>query len=117
MVLDMSSDQQPPRLVVVADRRKASLFSLMAHGLHLVDNGGELMLVHRARCPGRSKFKRKYDVYRVDLDAGILIPAKGLNGRAVFMGMRRTISVSAGRPFPQSVLIPSIWDPNVMGKL
>ncbi|OEL13901.1 hypothetical protein BAE44_0025085 [Dichanthelium oligosanthes] len=83
MVLKITPDQQPWRLLMVADLSKS---------FHLVDNGGELMLVHQRR----SSYNRRYDVYRVDLDAGILIPVKGFNGRAVFMGMRRSISVSAG---------------------
>ncbi|CAN6212080.1 unnamed protein product [Urochloa humidicola] len=77
---------------MVADLSKSFRFSQMAHSLHLVDNGGELMLVHRIH----SNYERKCDVYRVDVEAGILIPVKSFNGRAVFMGMRRTISVSAG---------------------
>ncbi|CAL5083639.1 unnamed protein product [Urochloa decumbens] len=88
MVLN-SSDQQ---LVMVADLSKSFGFSQMAHSLHLVDNGGELMLVHRIH----SNYMKKYDVYRVDVEAGILIPVKSFNGRDVFMGMRRTISVYAG---------------------
>jgi hypothetical protein len=98
MVLKFSSDQQqPPRLLMVAERR--SYFSVMADSLHLVDNGGKLLLVHRMYCQydqddedsnGGSDddaYLRRYEVYRVDWHAGILIPAKGLNGRAVFMGM------------------------------
>nr|CAB3454726.1 unnamed protein product [Digitaria exilis] len=65
----------------------------MAHiGLHLVDNGGELMLVHQVH----SNYQRKCDVYRVDFESALLIPVKSFNGRVVFMGMRRTISVAAG---------------------
>ncbi|CAN6199531.1 unnamed protein product [Urochloa humidicola] len=88
MVLN-SSDQQ---LVMVADLSKSFHFSQMAHSLHLVDNDGELMLVHRIH----SNYERKCGVYRVDVEVGILIPVKSFNGRAVFMGMRRTISVHAG---------------------
>jgi hypothetical protein len=93
MVLNNTKDQQqPPRLTMVADLEESFIyFSQMMHSLHLVDNGGELMLVHRTI--GQDKF-RKYDVYRLDLEAGILIPVKCLNGRAVFMGTQCTISVS-----------------------
>jgi hypothetical protein len=45
-------------------------------------------------------YVRRYEVYTVDLDAGTLIPSKGLNGRAVFMGMSRAISVPAAGAFP-----------------
>jgi hypothetical protein len=62
--------------------------------VHLVDNGGELMLVHRMIRPIPDaedcfKSKRSYKVYRVDLDAGKTTPAHGLSGRAVFIGYSR----------------------------
>jgi hypothetical protein len=92
MMLNTTSDQQQqPHLIMVADLKKSFRFSQMMHSLHLVDNGGELMLVHRTF--GQDDF-RKYNVYRLDLEARILIPVKRLNGRAMFMGMLRTISVS-----------------------
>jgi hypothetical protein len=96
MVLDITSDHQPPRLLLVADL--PFYFSPMAHSLHLVDNGGELVVVHRTLCTN-SKYSRKYDVYRVDLEVGLLMPIKSFSGRAVFMGMLRAISVSE-RVFP-----------------
>lgn len=109
--LDMSSSdqQQPPRLRKVADLLKGSRLSQISYGLHLVDNGGELMLVHRARWQG-GYYNYRYKVYRVDLEAGILIPAKkqALKGRAVFIGRRRAISVSAG-VFPSSVRANTIY--------
>lgn len=88
----------------------------MSDSLHLVDNGGELLLVHRTLQYYEydqdhendddesydGTYERSYEVYRVDLDAGILIPVKGLNGRAVFMGMSRAISVSAADAFPSA---------------
>jgi hypothetical protein len=86
MVLDITSDHQLPRLLLVADL--PFYFSPMGHSLHLV---------HRAQYSDRKN--KRYDVYRVDLEAGLLVPIKSFNGRAVFMGMRRTISVSA-RVFP-----------------
>ncbi|PVH65086.1 hypothetical protein PAHAL_2G420700 [Panicum hallii] len=95
MALNITSDQQPPRLLMVAEFSESFYFSQMMHSLHLVDNGGEMMLVHRTLRQD-SNYYRKYDVYRVDLEAGILIPVKSFNGRGVFMGMNRTISVSAG---------------------
>lgn len=107
MVLTTSSDQQPPRLQLVADRSESFYFSLMAHSLHLVDNGGELMLVHRALSQDR-EYDSRYDAYRVDLEAGVLAPAKGFNGRAVFMGMCRSISVSAEAAYP-SVAADTIY--------
>uniref|UniRef100_A0A0A9FUP4 KIB1-4 beta-propeller domain-containing protein n=1 Tax=Arundo donax TaxID=35708 RepID=A0A0A9FUP4_ARUDO len=113
MVLNISSGQQP-RLVMAAEWKKSFYLCQMSASLHLVDNGGELMLVHRMLCSDNDDeddddshnhdedddhiyqtYSRKYEVYRVDLDAGILIPVKGMNGRAVFMSMTRSISVSA----------------------
>ncbi|XP_044949177.1 uncharacterized protein LOC123398783 [Hordeum vulgare subsp. vulgare] len=100
MVLDMGSDEQPPRLQMVADRREAFFFVHMSESLHLVDNGGELMLVHRRmRRNHYVEFHRQYDAYKVDLEAGALVRAKGFNGRAVFIGMHRAISVSAQATF------------------
>ncbi|CAN6205829.1 unnamed protein product [Urochloa humidicola] len=102
MVLDTSGpdhQKQPPRLrPAVIERSKSFVFDRETATLHLVDNGGELMLVHRTigpdtDAPGVGRYKRSYQVFRVDLDAGALSPAKDLRGRAVFMSMGRTISV------------------------
>ncbi|TVU01237.1 hypothetical protein EJB05_53274, partial [Eragrostis curvula] len=100
MVLDASnSDQlQPPRLLVAAKANSCIQFSRMADSLHLVDNAGELLLVHRSIYHDpQLNLKRKDNVYRVDLDAGALVPVKAFDfkGRAVFMGRRRSISVTA----------------------
>lgn len=116
MVLNMGSDQQPPRLHMVADRSKSFYFNPMAHSLHLADNGGELMLVHRTLCHD-TKYGRRYDVYRVDLEAGVLVPVKCFNGRAVFMGMGRTISVSAQNPFPCVASDTIYMGPDCDGKI
>ena len=62
MVLNTTSSdqQQPPRLIMVADLKKSFIyFSQMMDSLHLVDNGGELMLVHRTT--GEGDF-REYNV-------------------------------------------------------
>nr|CAB3445830.1 unnamed protein product [Digitaria exilis] len=99
MVLN-TTDQQPPRLMVAVERGSHMYFSQMADSLHLVDNAGELMLVHRSLYEdAQHEYKRKYQLYSVDLDAGALVPAKGFNGRAVFMGSRRSISL-APETFP-----------------
>uniref|UniRef100_A0A0A9CZ29 KIB1-4 beta-propeller domain-containing protein n=1 Tax=Arundo donax TaxID=35708 RepID=A0A0A9CZ29_ARUDO len=117
VVLNISSDQQMACLRMAVERSRSLInFSALKDSLHLVDNGRELMLVHRMLCPGNDaeddveddaeddveddaeddgNYKMKYEVYRVDLNAGILIPVKSFNGQAVFMGRSRTISISA----------------------
>ncbi|CAN6175920.1 unnamed protein product [Urochloa humidicola] len=107
MVLDTSSpDKQLPRLRLVAtERNKPFVFDVLDYrkspSLHLVDNCGELMLVHRTQvldihAHGAVKYKREYQVFRVDLDAGALAPAKDLRGQAVFMSSGRTVTISPG---------------------
>ncbi|CAN6175921.1 unnamed protein product [Urochloa humidicola] len=101
MVLD-TTNNQPPRLRLVATERGTSFrFNRTSHSLHLVDNAGELLLVRRtpgqdSDTRGAKTYRRKCKVFRVDLDAGALVPAKDLRGRAVFMGLSRAVSVSAG---------------------
>ncbi|CAN6290450.1 unnamed protein product [Urochloa humidicola] len=94
MVVD-TRESLPPRLVVAA--KLAKPFSRMADTVHLVDNGGDLILVHSKICelPGvEDCFKRKYKVYRLDLDAGKATRVHSLSGRAVFIGRFRSLSVS-----------------------
>ncbi|CAL5083620.1 unnamed protein product [Urochloa decumbens] len=106
-----ASDQGPAapwQLVTVVQRSKPLYFCRMSDGLHFVDNGGELMLVHRMLRESSdgtqgAKRKREYDVYRVDFDAGDLVPVKSLRGRAVFMGRRRAVSVLPAKAFPSVV--------------
>ncbi|KAM0859552.1 hypothetical protein ACQ4PT_047122 [Festuca glaucescens] len=88
MVLEMS----PPRLEVAA--RRHMRVSVEMDSTHLVDNGGQLMLVHRRFSQLGSKCGRSYDLYRVDLDTRSLLPVNSLGrGRAMFMGMYCSISV------------------------
>jgi hypothetical protein len=93
MVVDTRESLPAPRLVLVA--KLAKPFSRMADTVHLVDIGGELMLVHRKlrRVRRFGYYKRKYKVYRVDLDAGKTTRVNGLSGHAVFIGCGRTFSV------------------------
>uniref|UniRef100_A0A0E0D829 KIB1-4 beta-propeller domain-containing protein n=1 Tax=Oryza meridionalis TaxID=40149 RepID=A0A0E0D829_9ORYZ len=100
-----TSENQPPRLVAAAEL--AIQYSPMMDTLHLVENGGELMLVHRKhRCMSAScivggdgneshyeMWKWKYEVYIVDLDAMKTTLVHGLNGRALFVGLSRALSV------------------------
>ncbi|KAM0856039.1 hypothetical protein ACQ4PT_049374 [Festuca glaucescens] len=97
MVLELGADQ-PPQLKVVA--KLSMLVSPILDSMHLVDNCGELMLVHR-RCGRRLtagyKSGRLYDAYRVHFDTRTLVPVKSLGGgagRTVFMGLYCSLSVS-----------------------
>ena len=96
-VLNASTNQQEtPRLLTAIDwGRSLHVSEMMNDSLHLVDNAGDLMLVHRMlRCTHIDTYERRWAVYKVDLDGGVLVPAKSLGGRAVFVGFFRTVSVS-----------------------
>lgn len=79
--------------------------------VHLAENAGELMLVHRyMRSPGASPHGvtgRTCDVFRVDLDAGKMVPVRGLDGRGVFIGEHRAVSVSP-TAFP-SIIVDAVY--------
>ncbi|KAI4982435.1 hypothetical protein ZWY2020_022927 [Hordeum vulgare] len=93
LLLETSADQ-PPRMKVAA-RLRNPISAIGMHSAHLVNNDGELMLVHRTmRYPRNRSRRRMYDVYKVDLDTGTLFPVKSLGGRALFMGMHCSLSVS-----------------------
>ncbi|KAK3148189.1 hypothetical protein QOZ80_3BG0291860 [Eleusine coracana subsp. coracana] len=94
-----TSENLPPRLVETAELPMP--FSRMLDSVHLVENGGELVLVHRkcSRVRARDTFNNKYKAYRVDLDAGKMTRVHDLGGRAVFIGQFRALSVSP-RVFP-----------------
>ncbi|GJM90327.1 hypothetical protein PR202_ga06594 [Eleusine coracana subsp. coracana] len=92
-----------PRLVPVADLTVPLI--PMTDTVHLVDNGGELMLVHRMlrvrvhpdtkqQSEFKRNHKRSYKVYRVNMEKRKLTRARGLGGRAVFIGRYNAISVS-----------------------
>jgi hypothetical protein len=99
-ILVLSSDSASGgqwRLLTAVQGSKPLNFSRMLGSLHLVDNGGELMLVHRMLRAGKGaqgeKHTMEYEDYRVDFDAGDLVPVKSLGGRAVFIGRRRLVSL------------------------
>ncbi|KAL6855996.1 hypothetical protein ACP4OV_018798 [Aristida adscensionis] len=85
-----AAGHHPPRLAAAAKLARA--LSRMTETMHLVENGGELMLVHRSLWlgPGNNKYK----VYRADLAARKTKRVHGLNGHAVFIGRCRVLSVS-----------------------
>jgi hypothetical protein len=87
MVLEMD----PPRLVLAA---KLMPVSSEMDSAHLVDIGGELMLVHRKFVSFGGDTRRSYDVYQVDLGTKTLFPVNSIGGgRALFMGMHCSLSV------------------------
>ncbi|CAM0876247.1 unnamed protein product [Alopecurus aequalis] len=94
MVLE-TSPHEPPRLQQLAASLNINVSSY-SHSVHLINNFGELMLVHRygASLTAVNKSGWQYDAYRVDLDTGTLFPVKSFGGNAVFMGMHCSLSVS-----------------------
>ncbi|KAK3127468.1 hypothetical protein QOZ80_7AG0573770 [Eleusine coracana subsp. coracana] len=110
MMLDTSRADQTPRLRAAVKWSWSLInFIQMSDSLRLVDNGGELLLVHRMVRPNMDPHKSyKCEVYRVDLNAGSLIPVKSLNGRAVFMGRCRAFSISA-EPFPSLTTLDTLY--------
>ncbi|CAL4971394.1 unnamed protein product [Urochloa decumbens] len=97
MVMD-TTNGLPPRLVVAA--KLAVQIRGMLETVHLVENGGEMMLVHRRMRPVRGVVDGKYygckracKLYRVNLASGKTTPAAA-RGRAIFVGHCRALSVS-----------------------
>jgi hypothetical protein len=90
-------DNLPPRLVVAA--KNYHRFSRITGDVHLLDNGGELMLLSRAYKAEHftdvtSCYFMEYKVSQVDFDARKTKPIRDLGGRALFIGKSRAISVS-----------------------
>ena len=86
MVLKMD-EGKPPRLELAVNLNMG--VSLSDDYMHLVDNCGELLLVHRQRYDTHSiprnnfnMWRRRYGTYRVDLDSGTLLPLKSLGSAA-----------------------------------
>ncbi|CAM0906394.1 unnamed protein product [Alopecurus aequalis] len=97
MVVDTNTDQRPPQLSLVAELSDWD-FKWHDKTVKLVDNDGELLLVHGIR-PGKDHYhplQEGYEVHRVDLDAGKTVPMQGLGGRALFAGHGPVLSVPAG---------------------
>lgn len=96
LVLKIGADE-PPRLEVAAKMEDLRV-SRIADSVHLINNCGELMLVHRRRgLTADNKSGSWYDTYRVDLDTRTLFLVNSFGGdagRAVFIGMHCSLSVS-----------------------
>lgn len=95
-MLKIDPDMAPQ--LKVAAKLKNMHVTPMADTMHLVNNSGEPMLVHRHCGPltADNKSGLAYDMYRVDLGTKTLVPVKSLGGagRALFMGMHCSLSVS-----------------------
>ncbi|CAN6243081.1 unnamed protein product [Urochloa humidicola] len=106
MVVDTTTggegEDLSPRLVVAA--KLAVQIRGMLETAHLVDNGGEMLLLHRRMRRVRGAdgeygdYKRTYKLYRVNLTSGRTTPAAP-RGRAIFIGDCCALSVSP-RVFP-----------------
>jgi hypothetical protein len=93
MVLETSGNE-PPRMEVAAILcRPLSL----TDSAHLVDNGGELIMVHRTL--HIDHLRSEYQVYRLDLNVQKLFHVKSFNGRALFMASNCSFSVSTKTMF------------------
>jgi hypothetical protein len=106
--VDISDASQRPQLVTVkVDEHFWSqdedisqvdeYFWSQNEDISLVDNDSELLLLS----PSGRRIIEPYDVHRVDLDAGQMVPMRGLRGRAVFVcnsgaGRGRSLSVHTG---------------------
>ncbi|GJN11252.1 hypothetical protein PR202_ga29430 [Eleusine coracana subsp. coracana] len=95
MVLKDVAKNQTPRMEVVAELARPCRVTTL-DTMHLVEDGGEMVLVHRYIASPASHThgpERTCDVFRVDLDAGKMVPVRSLDGRAVFIGECRALSV------------------------
>ena len=99
----------------MAARLRKPISAMRMDSAHLVDNNGELMLVHRTIRYLRNRSRRRtYDVYKVDLDTGTLFPVKSLGGgagRAMFWGMHCSFSVPL-EVFPSGSISPDTIYPS-----
>uniref|UniRef100_A0A453GC95 KIB1-4 beta-propeller domain-containing protein n=2 Tax=Aegilops tauschii TaxID=37682 RepID=A0A453GC95_AEGTS len=97
MVLQIGPNQKP-RLEVVAKLNMC--VSPISQNMQLVNNCGQLMLLHRLIVPlkSRNNWGDRYDMYRVNLDKGTLFRVKSLGDgrarRAMFLGLYCSFSVS-----------------------
>jgi hypothetical protein len=92
MVLQTSADQ-PPRMEVATKLPLQTQFSPIQDTMHLVESRGKLMLVHCVLIR-TDPICFEYFVYQLDLDTGKRILAKSFSGRALFIGMYCSLSVS-----------------------
>uniref|UniRef100_A0ACD5WQ26 Uncharacterized protein n=1 Tax=Avena sativa TaxID=4498 RepID=A0ACD5WQ26_AVESA len=90
-----TSPPGPPRIEEAARRHMA--VSASSSTSHLVDNAGELMMVHRVSSTEEGEPRWRYAMYRVDLGTRALVRVNSFGGgRALFLGMDCSLSVPVG---------------------
>jgi hypothetical protein len=104
MVVDTSADT--PQLVAAAELGDRAVIKLYDRTTRLVDNDGELMLVHRIPYDNLNTLREGYQVHSVDLEARTTLPMEGLGERALFVGHGRLGKAPA-------VLLPARLSPYV----
>ena len=105
MVVETTSPDHPVKAAMLEEplqckRSRVPTSHNVMDTLHLVDNGEELMMVHRIPELIHYRlhiFSLSCKVYRVDLNTATMTRvSSNFGGRAMFIGMRRTLSVPAG---------------------
>ncbi|TVU04339.1 hypothetical protein EJB05_50105, partial [Eragrostis curvula] len=85
--------------VMALEPATAPVSLLCLDDVHLVEGNGKLFLLHRKIVPQRYPgdcWRRKYKVFRVDLDVQKTVTVRGLDGLAVFLGKQLALSVPSG---------------------
>ncbi|KAM0898685.1 hypothetical protein ACQ4PT_021833 [Festuca glaucescens] len=93
MVVDTSADT--PQLVVAAELGDRAVIKLCDRTVRLVDDDGELILVHRIPYDNLNTLREGHQVHRVNLEARTTLPMEGLSGHALFVGDGRLGKVPA----------------------
>ncbi|KAG2646313.1 hypothetical protein PVAP13_2KG501600 [Panicum virgatum] len=95
-VVEAAADRQP-RLEPVADHGLAGggRWSYADWMYPVYDDGGDLILVHRNTAHVGVGVGERYTTYQAKLDAGAVVPTRGLGGQALFLSGGRSVSVSA----------------------
>ena len=74
----------------------------------MYDDGGDLILVHRNTAHVGVGVGERYTTYQAKLDAGAVVPTRGLGGQALFLSGGRSVSVSA--KISSSISTDTVYD-------
>uniref|UniRef100_N1QXC0 KIB1-4 beta-propeller domain-containing protein n=1 Tax=Aegilops tauschii TaxID=37682 RepID=N1QXC0_AEGTA len=89
---------QPPKLVEGArhelHKEVGAVLYVGQSWVFLVENNGGLVLCHRACPESRTDEKYSVSVHLVNLTAKNTVPLRGLSGKALFLGKRRSVLVA-----------------------